>query len=163
MTYSIDTTGLAEAIDAVSLGIPFREVIIGSSLPKAIGQHFGIFWGREVPTRARPILFVHDGLANLVQEGVGALMEKDAATGVPTSPKGYGDLIRVIVLQDVDQRFNTAPRGNSGGTVHGGETWAPLSDGYIKKRPERERGQLLRDTGELQQSFTSNGQIYEVF
>ena len=69
--------------------------------------------------------------------------------------------IRQVVLADVDERFDRAPSVESGGAVYGGVYWPPVSDGYLAQRPERAGGQLLRDTGELQQSFTANGAIFK--
>ena len=69
--------------------------------------------------------------------------------------------IRQVVLADVDERFSQAPSVETGGVVYGGVYWPPLSDGYLVQRPERAGGQLLRDTGELQQSFTANGAVFQ--
>lgn len=63
----------------------------------------------------------------------------------------------LIIQADVDERFDTAPSTRSGGAVFGGLTWAPLTDAYLAANPRRQSGQLLRDTGELQQSFTIGG------
>jgi len=68
--------------------------------------------------------------------------------------------IRQVVLADVDERFDRAPGVESGGAVYGGVYWPPLSDSYLAQRPDRVGGQLLRDEGELQQSFTANGAIF---
>ena len=68
--------------------------------------------------------------------------------------------IRQVVLADVDERFATAPSVESGGVVYGGVYWAPLSPSTLAQRPERSGGQLLRDTGETQQSFTGNGAVF---
>lgn len=69
--------------------------------------------------------------------------------------------IRLIIQADVDRRFQTAPLVETGGTVWGDAEWAPLSGEYLDTRPIRIGGQILRDTGELQQSFTAEGSIYE--
>lgn len=69
--------------------------------------------------------------------------------------------IRQVVLADVDERFATAPSVESGGVVYGGVYWPPLSPSYLAQRPERSGGQILRDTGELQQSFTANGAVFQ--
>jgi hypothetical protein len=61
---------------------------------------------------------------------------------------------------DVDERFNSAPSTTSGGPVYGGATWVALSESTLKGNPRRRSGKLLRDTGELLQSFTSSGQIF---
>lgn len=63
----------------------------------------------------------------------------------------------LIVQADVDERFATAPSTTSGGSVYGGGSWAKLTDNYLKRNPRRQGGQLLRDTGELLQSFTVGG------
>jgi phage gpG-like protein len=69
--------------------------------------------------------------------------------------------IRQVVLADVDERFARAPSVESGGVVYGGVYWPPLSDSYLAQNPRRSDGQLLRDTGELSQSFTASGAIFE--
>lgn len=69
--------------------------------------------------------------------------------------------IRQGVLADVDERFASAPSVESGGVVYGGVYWPPLSDSYLAQNPRRAGGQLLRDTGELSQSFTANGAVFE--
>ena len=69
--------------------------------------------------------------------------------------------IRQVVLADVDERFSSAPSVSGGGAVYGGVYWPPLSDSYLAQNPRREGGQLLRDTGELQQSFTANGAVFQ--
>ncbi|MBD1871954.1 hypothetical protein H6F75_00520 [Nodosilinea sp. FACHB-131] len=69
--------------------------------------------------------------------------------------------IRQVVLADVDERFASAPSVESGGVVYGGVYWPPLSPSYLARRPERSGGQLLRDTGELEQSFTGNGAVFQ--
>ena len=63
-----------------------------------------------------------------------------------------------LALQaDVDQRFNNSPGVRQGGTVFGGiATWAPLTEQYLRRNPRRESGQLLRDSGELLQSYQVN-------
>jgi phage gpG-like protein len=69
--------------------------------------------------------------------------------------------IRQVVLADVDERFSRAPSVETGGVVYGGVFWPPLSPSSLAQRPERIGGQLLRDTGELQQSFTASGAIFK--
>ena len=69
--------------------------------------------------------------------------------------------IRLTVLADVDTRFDGAPPVELGGVVYGGVYWAPLSPSYLRQKPRRRGGQILRDTGELQQSFTSNAAIFQ--
>lgn len=70
--------------------------------------------------------------------------------------------IRQVLVADVDERFNSSPRVRSGGIVYGGVTWPVLSDRYLAANPRREGGQILRDTGELLNSFTGEGAIYNV-
>ena len=70
--------------------------------------------------------------------------------------------IRQVLVADVDERFNSSPRVRSGGVVYGGVTWPALSDRYLAANPRREGGQILRDTGELLNSFTGEGAIYNV-
>lgn len=71
--------------------------------------------------------------------------------------------IRIIVQGDVDQRFDSAPGVATGGTVWGDEYWAAVQPEYLEYHPRRVGGQLLRDTGELQQSFTAEGtSMYQV-
>lgn len=62
--------------------------------------------------------------------------------------------IQLAVQADVDERFNQAPSTEEGGTVYGGEFWPALSEDYLKYNPQRQGGQILRDTGELLQSYT---------
>ena len=61
--------------------------------------------------------------------------------------------INLVVQADVDERFNTAPPVRSGGVVLGGEVWPALSTAYLERNPRREGGQILRDPGELLNSF----------
>lgn len=71
--------------------------------------------------------------------------------------------IRLIVQSDVDQRFQSSPLTDTGGTVWGDAYWKPVTPEYLEYHPRRLGGQLLRDTGELQQSFTAEGtSVYEV-
>lgn len=65
--------------------------------------------------------------------------------------------IRLIVQADVDQRFDSAPGVETGGTVWGDAYWGAVQPQYLEYHPRRIGGQLLRDTGELQQSFTAEG------
>ena len=69
-----------------------------------------------------------------------------------------------IFQSDVDRRFQSAPSVNQGGVVYGGEIWPRVEEEYLRRNPRRIGGQLLRDTGELQQSFTigSRGNFYDV-
>jgi hypothetical protein len=74
-----------------------------------------------------------------------------------------GQGIRLIVQADVDRRFAESPSTETGGEVWGGEYWNPLGAKYLQDRPERLGGQILRDTGELQQSFTAEAyRVYQV-
>lgn len=63
----------------------------------------------------------------------------------------------LIVQADVDRRFDSAPAVETGGTVWGGAYWKAVRPEYLEYHPRRVGGQLLRDTGELQQSFTAEG------
>ena len=65
--------------------------------------------------------------------------------------------IRLIIQSDVDQRFQSSPLVETGGTVWGDAYWKPVTKEYLEYHPRRVGGQLLRDTGELQQSFTAEG------
>lgn len=65
--------------------------------------------------------------------------------------------IRLIIQADLDQRFQSAPLTETGGTVWGDSYWKPVTPEYLEYHPRRVGGQLLRDTGELQQSFTAEG------
>ena len=79
-------------------------------------------------------------------------LQGEAATG-----------IRLILQQDVDYRFKTAPSTQTGGAVYGGVSWSSLSESYMANNPRRYNGQILRDTGELQQSLTSEGSPYNIY
>lgn len=71
--------------------------------------------------------------------------------------------IRLLMQEDVDTRFANAPRTEVGGEVYGGVQWRSLSESYLVQNPKRFGGQILRDTGELQQSLTAEGSPYGVF
>ena len=75
---------------------------------------------------------------------------------------GAAEGIRLILQQDVDIRFESSPPTQTGGIVYGGVEWTSLSEAYMRAHPRRRSGQVLRDTGELQQSFTSEASIYDV-
>ena len=64
-----------------------------------------------------------------------------------------GTAIALAFQADVDERFASAPNTNSGGEVFGGATWPKLSQAYLNQRPDRRGGQILRDTGELLNSY----------
>lgn len=83
------------------------------------------------------------------------LKAKDIAQAAPA--------IRLMMQEDVDTRFANAPRTEVGGEVWGGVQWRSLSESYLVQNPKRFGGQILRDTGELQQSLTSEGHPYGVF
>ncbi|NJM56243.1 MAG: hypothetical protein HC857_00575 [Synechococcales cyanobacterium RU_4_20] len=70
----------------------------------------------------------------------------------------------LVVQADVDRRFAGSPSTEVGGTVLGGEDWAPLQERYLKYNPRRRGGQILRDTGELLNSLSigSPGNVNEV-
>lgn len=71
--------------------------------------------------------------------------------------------IRLILQQDVDYRFETAPPTETGGVVYGGVEWSSLSEAYMANNPRRYGGQILRDTGELQQSLTNEASPYNIY
>lgn len=73
------------------------------------------------------------------------------------------DGIRLILQEDVDLRFESSPLTETGGIVYGGVQWASLSEAYMAANPRRYGGQILRDTGELQQSFTAYGSPYQIY
>lgn len=79
----------------------------------------------------------------------------DRVSGLGVGPVGRDILLAVAA--DVDQRFLTAPGTGQGGAVWGGQTWPQLSAAYLNRNPRRVGGQLLRDTGELQQSYGLGG------
>ncbi len=74
-----------------------------------------------------------------------------------------GEGIRLIMQEDTDFRFQNAPATETGGQVYGGVRWAELSESYLANNPRRLGGQILRDTGELQQSLTASGHPYNVY
>ena len=77
--------------------------------------------------------------------------------------KGAAPAIRLLIQEDVDTRFANAPLTEVGGEVLGGVQWRSLSEAYLAQNPRRYGGQILRDTGELQQSLTAEGHPYGVF
>ncbi len=84
------------------------------------------------------------------------LAEAIASLHTLATPIDFTDLatdLALVAQADVDERFNRAPAVRSGGVVYGGESWPALSDRYLEANPRREGGQILRDTGELLNSF----------
>lgn len=77
--------------------------------------------------------------------------------------RGAAPAIRLLMQEDVDTRFANAPAVETGGEVLGGVYWRSLSESYLAQNPRRYGGQVLRDTGELQQSLTAEGHPYNVF
>lgn len=71
--------------------------------------------------------------------------------------------IRLILQQDADYRFETAPPTEIGGTVYGGVEWQALSEAYLAENPRRYGGQILRDTGELLQTLTNEASPYNIY
>lgn len=91
------------------------------------------------------------------------LAEAIAALHTLTTPVNFTDLatdLALIAQADVDERFNRAPAVRSGGVVYGGESWPALTDPYLKANPRREGGQILRDEGELLNSFQVGDQYH---
>lgn len=86
-----------------------------------------------------------------------------AAKARAESIKGVADDIALVIQADADERFNTAPGTETGGAVYGGKSWDKLTDAYLSANPRRRGGQLLRDTGELAQSFQvgGGGNVYQ--
>lgn len=76
--------------------------------------------------------------------------------------RGASEGIRLLMQEDVDLRFQSSPSTTTGGQVYGGVTWQPLSESYLRSRPDRVGGQILRDTGELLQSMTVEGHPYRI-
>ena len=58
-----------------------------------------------------------------------------------------------IIEEDIATRFDSSPATLAGGVVWGDRYWKPLSAAYLAQRPERGSGKLLKDTGELEDSF----------
>jgi hypothetical protein len=67
--------------------------------------------------------------------------------------RGMSRDILLAAQADVDARFESAPRVETGGAVVGGVNWPRLSPRYLKANPRRVGGQVLRDFGTLQQSY----------
>lgn len=62
-----------------------------------------------------------------------------------------------IIRKDVERRFISSPATTTGGTVYGGVFWRALKDSYLQRRPDRQSGQVLIDTGALRDSLTIDG------
>lgn len=80
----------------------------------------------------------------------------DQLTGLSRRIVDVTPIARALLLAlqaDVDERFDSSPSVASGGTVYGGIQWEKLTDSYLKRNPRRQGGQILRDTGELLQSY----------
>jgi hypothetical protein len=77
--------------------------------------------------------------------------------------RAAGAPIRLLLQQDADLRFQSSPATETGGEVYGGVEWKALSESYLAQNPQRFGGQILRDTGELQQSLTAEGHPFSVF
>ena len=61
--------------------------------------------------------------------------------------------LQKVMSEDLQKRFASSPAATSGGYVHGGEYWKPLSEAYLAMRPERAQGRIYIDTQKLMQSF----------
>lgn len=94
---------------------------------------------------------------NKITQRLGAIKLK--ASDIRAASNG----IRLVLQEDVDLRFQNAPSTNTGGKVYGGAYWSELSETYLRQKPYRRDGQLLRDTGELLQSMTVDGHPYNIF
>ena len=64
------------------------------------------------------------------------------------------DSLRTVMEEDLRRRFASSPVTTSGGNVYGGEYWKPLSESYLRMRPERATGQIYVDTAALRNSLT---------
>lgn len=84
-----------------------------------------------------------------------------SASDINIGDRAISEGIGALVVADVDRRFDSAPRAESGGQVYGGVTWPALSQVYLARNPIRAGGQILRDTGELQQSITGSGKVFK--
>ena len=58
-----------------------------------------------------------------------------------------------IMSEDLRQRFASSPSTVTGGHVHGGEYWKPLSESYLSTRPDRAQGKIYIDSGDFMRSF----------
>jgi hypothetical protein len=102
--------------------------------------------------------------ANLDLDELNNISDKIAQLQLaPDDVSRFATGINLIVQADVDARFDSAPAVETGGTVWGDAYWKAVRPEYLEYHPRRVGGQLLRDTGELQQSFTAEGtRVYEV-
>lgn len=99
-------------------------------------------------------------MATIKITGLNEAIVNLSKVGDRVSRLGEGQIGRDILLAcaaDVDQRFGAAPPVAQGGAVWGGQTWPAVSPEYLNRNPRRVGGQLLRDTGELQQSYGLGG------
>lgn len=67
--------------------------------------------------------------------------------------QALSDSFGLVMTQDVQKRFASAPTTTTGGMVHGQVFWRKLSDSYLLKKPERVNGKVLVDTTRLMSSF----------
>lgn len=61
--------------------------------------------------------------------------------------------LQKVMSEDVQKRFASSPSTVQGGYVTGGEYWKPLSESYLRNRPERASGKIYIDTQNLMRSF----------
>lgn len=67
-----------------------------------------------------------------------------------------GALVK-IVRDDIDRTFKSSPPTTIGGKVQSGEKWDRLTDYTLALHPDRSRGRVLVDTGELWRSTQVDG------
>ena len=89
----------------------------------------------------------------ITEEGLAEAIASLVVLSQPIDFKELATDLYLVAQADVDERFNRAPAVRSGGVVYGGEVWPALSEPYLKANPRREGGQILRDEGELLNSF----------
>lgn len=65
-----------------------------------------------------------------------------------------------IVSEDVRNRFAASPSTTMGGRVPPGIEWRPLSDSYLRNRPDRIQGRVLIDTATLMNSFQTDSPMF---
>ena len=75
----------------------------------------------------------------------------------PIDFRDFAQDLYLVVQADVDERFSNSPGVRAGGVVYGGVYWPALSEPYLQANPRREGGQILRDEGELLNSFQLGG------